>query len=161
MTYLITFSCYGAHMHGADEGSVDRSHNLYGAPPAKPNPRRHAAELRLMDQAPYELDQPRREAVLEALIHRCKREGWGLLAAHVRTNHVHIVIRAEYSPEYVMTQLKSAVSRRLNELGFDDKARKRWARHGSTRTLFNQASVNEAIRYVLERQGALMSTYRG
>jgi REP element-mobilizing transposase RayT len=148
-------------MHGANEGSVDRSHNLYGAPLAKPNPRRHATELRLMDQAPYEMDEPRRATVLEALIHRCDQSDWGLLAAHVRTNHIHVVIRAEYSPEFVMTQLKSAISRRLNELGFDDKARKRWARHGSTRTLFNQDSVEEAIRYVLERQGALMSTYRG
>jgi REP element-mobilizing transposase RayT len=159
MTYLITFACYGAHTHGAEEGSVDRSHNLYGAPLAKPNPRRRAAELRLMDQAPYEMDEPRREAVVEALIRRCIQSDWGILAAHVRTNHVHVVVQAEFSPEFVMTQLKSAASRRLNELGFDDKARKRWARHGSTRTLFSQDSVEEAIRYVLDRQGDLMSTY--
>ncbi len=82
-------------MHGADEGSVDRSHNLYGAPLPKPSPRRHATELRLMDQAPYEMNEPRREAVLEALIHRCIQSDWGLLAAHVRTNHVHVIVPSE------------------------------------------------------------------
>jgi hypothetical protein len=37
------------------------------------NPRLLAAELRLMDQLPYELDQPRREAALEGIIDRCAR----------------------------------------------------------------------------------------
>jgi hypothetical protein len=32
MTYFITFACYGSHMHGAGEGSVDLNHNHYGAP---------------------------------------------------------------------------------------------------------------------------------
>jgi REP element-mobilizing transposase RayT len=148
-------------MHGADEGSVDRSHNLYGAPLAKPNPRRRAAEFRLMSQPRYEMDEPRRHAVLEEFIHRCNRADWNLIAAHVRTNHVHIIVQAEDLPEFVMTQLKSAASRCLNERGFDDKTRKRWARHGSTRTMFNQDSVREAIRYVLDGQGEAMSTYRG
>jgi REP element-mobilizing transposase RayT len=114
-----------------------------------------------MDQPPYEMDKSRREEVLEALIHRCNQSDWGLLAAHVRTNHVHVVVHAECSPEFVMTQLKSAISRRLNELGLDDKARKRWARHGSTRTLFDRRAIEEAICYVLERQGELMSIYQG
>lgn len=148
-------------MHGGEEGSVDRSHNHYAAPLAKPNPRRHTAELRLMDQPPYEMDKPQRRAVLEAIVHRCDQSGWDLLAAHVRTNHLHVVVQAEDAPEFVMTQLKSAASRCLNERGFDDKTRKRWARHGSTRTLFNQDSVKEAIRYVLDGQGEHMSTYHG
>jgi REP element-mobilizing transposase RayT len=161
VTYFITFACYGAHMHGAEEGSVDRSHNVYRAQLAKPNPRRQAAELRLMDQPPYEMDEPRRQAVLEGIIHRCNREDWPLLAAHVRTNHVHVIVQSENTPEFVMTQLKSAASRRLNQLGFDDKTRKRWARHGSTRTLFSADAVQQALSYVIYGQGELMSTFRG
>lgn len=148
-------------MHGAEEGSVDRSHNHYGTPLAKPNERRQAAELRLMDQLPYKMDEARHHAVLEAIIQRCSREDWPLLAAHVRTNHVHVIVQAEHAPEFVMTQLKSASSRRLNELGFDDKTRKRWARHGSARTLFNRDAVERVIAYVIDGQGDLMSTYRG
>jgi REP element-mobilizing transposase RayT len=161
VTYFITFACYGSHMHGANQGSVDRSHNHYRAPLAKPNPRRLAAEFRLMDQPPYELDEPRRQAVLEAIMNRSKQSGWLLTAAHVRQTHVHVVIQAEEKPEFVMTQLKSAASRRLNDCGFDHPTRKRWARHGSTRTLFKDESVQQAIRYVIDGQGEPMSTFRG
>ena len=159
MTYLITFPCYGSHLHGA-EGSVDRNHNHYGAPFPQANPRLVAAELRLMNQPLYTMDEPRRQTVLEAITVRCKQSNWSLIAAHVRENHVHVVIQAQEKPEFVMTQLKSAASRRLNDRGFDDRTRKRWARHGSTRSLFGQDSVQSAIRYVLEGQGRPMTSFR-
>src|SRR3984957_17716809 len=146
-------------MHGDCEGSVDRSHNRYRGPFARPNPGRRAAKLNLMDQPPYEMDRRRRKAMLEAIINRCNRADWSVMAAHVRSNHVHVIVQAQEKPEFVMTQLKSAASRRLNDQGFDDRTRKRWARHGSTRTLFNAESVRQAIRYVLDGQGEPMSTF--
>jgi hypothetical protein len=103
MTYFITFACYGSHMHGANEGSVDLNHNHYGAPLTQPNPRRLAAELRLMDQAQYRLDEPRRQAVLEAIVKRCTQSDWNLRAAHVRQNHVHIIVDSQQKPEFVMS----------------------------------------------------------
>jgi REP element-mobilizing transposase RayT len=102
-----------------------------------------------MDQLPYQLDKPRRQAVLEAIVNRCTQADWNLRAAHVRQNHVHIIVDSQQTPEFVMTQLKSAASRRLNRLGFDDRTRKRWSRHGSTRMLWDHESVRTAIRYVL------------
>ena len=60
-----------------------------------------------MDQAPYQLDQIRRDAVLEAIRGVCAHRGWSLLAAHVRSNHVHTVVEAEVPPERVI--LKTAV----------------------------------------------------
>jgi transposase IS200 family protein len=145
MTYFITFACHGCRLHGTADGSVDRKHNLYGSPLAKPNPERLAAELDLMDQSPYQMDEPRREAVLDAIICRCKQADWHPLAVHVRSNHVHIIVDARAQPEFVMTQLKSAASRRLNILRLDDPNRKRWARHGSTRRLFNDESIQRAV----------------
>jgi REP element-mobilizing transposase RayT len=161
MTYLITFPCYGAHMHGAPEGSVNRYHNRYAEPFAQPNPGILAAELRLMDQPAYEMDEPHRRAAIQGIADRCARHDWQLIAVHVRSNHVHVVVGAEEKPEFVMTQLKSAASRRLNELGFDHPTRKRWARHGSTRRLFDPESVERAVRYVLDGQGQPMSTSQG
>jgi hypothetical protein len=32
MTYLITFSCYGARVHGDERGTVDRHHNWKATP---------------------------------------------------------------------------------------------------------------------------------
>ena len=36
MRYFITSACYGAHLHGDESGSVDRHHNVPGAPWPKP-----------------------------------------------------------------------------------------------------------------------------
>jgi len=54
------------------------------------------------------------------------------LAAHVRTNHVHLVVAGEARPERVMNDLKSYASR-------DD--------------------VSGAIQYVVEGQGEAMAVY--
>jgi REP element-mobilizing transposase RayT len=135
VVYLITFACYGTHLHGNESASVDRDHNVPGCPALEPDPTRLARVTHLMDQPAYGLDRPRREAVLAAIVKRCHHWGWALLAAHIRTNHVHVVISAEVLPERVMNDLKSYASRCLNTLGFDAPERKRWARHGSTRWL--------------------------
>jgi REP element-mobilizing transposase RayT len=90
---------------------------------------------------------------------RCQDRKWNLLAAHVRTNHVHLVVEAEAQPERVMNDLKSFASRRLNELGFDGVDRKRWARHGSTRWLWKRDAVLAAIAYVMDKQGDKMAVY--
>ena len=67
LTYLITFSCYGCHLHGNEAGSVDRNHNLPGSRLDDADPVRNAAERLRMAQAPYCMDEKRREAVLSAL----------------------------------------------------------------------------------------------
>lgn len=55
VTYLITFSCYGSHLHGEPSGSVDRHHNLYGSPGVDVDPALETAERTGMDQNPYSL----------------------------------------------------------------------------------------------------------
>ena len=136
MTYLITFACYGCHLHGHDSGSVDRVHNLPGSRLLEADPKRESAERQRMDQPPYGMDSNRRGAVLGAMVERCTDRHWSLLAAHVRTNHVHLVVEADVRPERIMNDLKSHASRCLNRQELDESTRKRWARHGSTRWLW-------------------------
>jgi hypothetical protein len=88
MRYFITFTCYGGHLHGDESGSVDPCHNLPGSRLLEAHPQRAAVERRLMDQAPYFLDQASRQTVLDALRQVCLHRSWNLLAAHIRTNHV-------------------------------------------------------------------------
>ena len=159
MTYLITFACYGCHLHGDASGSVDRDHNLPGSRVIEADPKRALAESRRMDQPPYSLDRSRRDAVLAAMAERCSNRHWSLLAAHVRTSHVHIVVEADVGPARIMNDLKSYASRCLNRLGLDEPARKRWARHGSTRWLWRPESVSAAIRYVVDEQGDPMTVF--
>ncbi len=117
------------------------------------------AELQRMDQLPYSMDKSRRDVVLAALLERCTQRNWNLIAAHVRTNHVHIVVAAEAHPERLMNDFKSYVSRCLNQAGLDEPARKRWARHGSTRWLWKRDDVSAAIRYVVDEQGEPMAVF--
>jgi hypothetical protein len=98
VTYLITFACYGCHLHGDDSGSVDREHNLFGSRLVAADLKRISAERGHMDQPPYSLDRKRREAVPASVLERCSQQHWNLLAAHVRTNHVHIVVEAGVRP---------------------------------------------------------------
>jgi REP element-mobilizing transposase RayT len=115
--------------------------------------------MQLMDQPHYQLDNPRRQSVLQAILKRSRDRGWQVLAAHVRSNHVHVVVEGDDEPELMMTQLKSAASRHLNEIGLGDSTTKRWARHGSTRRLWDRDSVLKAIGYVIDGQGEPMSMF--
>ena len=89
VVYLITFACYGSHLHGGESGSIDRRHNAHGTPILEVDSGRAAFEAELMDQPAYHLDQIRRDAVREANQEVCVHRGWSRLAAHVRSHHVH------------------------------------------------------------------------
>jgi REP element-mobilizing transposase RayT len=159
MTYLITFSCYGDHLHGDERGSVDPNHNHYRTRIIHPDSTRLAKEHADLTHPPYHLDAPRRDIVLNAICEVCAHHSWWLHAVHVRSSHVHVVVEAERPPEFVMNAFKSRASRLLNESNLEPNDRKRWTRHGSTRWLRNPASVSAAVAYVLQEQGAPMSIY--
>jgi REP element-mobilizing transposase RayT len=112
-----------------------------------------------MDQPPFQLDENCRVVVLAAIREVCKHRGWSLLAAHVRSRHVHVVVNALPPPERVMSDFKAYASRRLSEAGLDGRDRKRWARHGSTRYLWKPEHVEAAIEYVVHHQGEPMAVF--
>jgi len=159
VTYLITFACYGCHIHGEERGTVDRRHNMPGSPTLGADAWRRRAESLKMDQSPYQMDDSHRQVVLAAIQERGRQQNWTLLAAHVRTNHVHLVAEAETKPERLMNDVKSYASRCLNQAGLDDESRKRWARHGSTRWLWTRKQISAAILYVVEEQGQSMAVF--
>jgi REP element-mobilizing transposase RayT len=158
-TYLITFACYGARLHG-ELGTVDLRHNIPGTPRLPRDSVRLALQSQRMVQPPYALDQTRRSVTLNAIRELCDQKSWTLLAAHVRTNHVHTVVQAEATPEWVMSSFKRVASRALNELSLDDKDDyRRWARHGSTRYIWTKEQLSAAIRYTVSGQGEPMTVY--
>ena len=159
MRYFITFGCHGAHLHGDESGSVDRRHNLFGGRLVEANPQRAEAERRNMDQQAYVIDHESRTTVLQAVVEVCSHRQWILLAAHVRSHHVHVIVEAEVPPEKVMNDLKAYASRALNGLEPEKPGRRRWARHGSTRWRWKGQDVREAIRYGIEEQGEPMAVF--
>ena len=146
-------------MHGDESGSVDRHRNLVGSRRLEPDTRRVLAERREMLQDPYALDEEFRPVVLAAIQRHCAQRGWNLLAAHVRSNHVHVIVEAGIRPERIMNEFKSYASRALNQLTSEGPDRKRWARHGSTRWLWKDEDVRHALRYVIDEPGEPMALF--
>jgi REP element-mobilizing transposase RayT len=157
--YFITFSCYGARNHGAEKGSVDRDNNQHGTPVLPEDIVRYEFETDRMDQPPYLMDEMRRIIVLQTIREVSEFRKWELFAVHVRSNHVHVVVRADASPEKVMNDYKAYSSRRLNEAGIDGHNRKRWSRHGSTIYLWTAMLVEEKVHYTLHEQGDPMAVH--
>jgi REP element-mobilizing transposase RayT len=157
-TYLITFVCYGAWLPG-QAGAVPMTQNAFGAPLPEADPDKEQRARDGMSQEPYVLDATRRQLVLRSLQEVCSCRGWKLLAAHVRTNHVHLVAKAACKPEPVLNALKAYSSRALNHLALDSPNWRRWARHGSTRYLWTSAAVSAAIDYVVREQGDAMAVF--
>jgi REP element-mobilizing transposase RayT len=111
-----------------------------------------------MTSESYQLDTKQREIVLRAIVEGCRHRGWILLAAHVRTNHIHVVVNGEIAPERLMNALKSYSSGALN---IECPADRRWARHGSTLYLWTPDDVTSAVRYVVSKQGEPMALFAG
>ena len=155
-TYLITFTTYGTWLHGDRRGFVDLEHNRVGDPVRTEHRSLHEKSEQAMKSKPYTLDEAARNVVLAAIRQHAEFRGWSLLAVHVRSNHVHVVVAGEATPERMMTEFKAYASRALNAL---DSVSHRWTRHGSTLWLKAEDSICRAVEYVVEEQGDLMSVW--
>jgi len=161
LAYFITFSTYGAWLHGRDAGSIDKQHNEFGTPFLDPDDERERTELSNMREPPYVLNPARRKIVLATIQEVCRNRRWTLWACHVRSTHVHAVVSADAKPEKVMSDLKAYSSRRLRENLNESADAKRWTQHGSTRYLWKDDEVVAKTDYVLNGQGAPMECYDG
>ncbi len=161
MAYFITFTTYGTWLHGTEKGmgSVDRKNNIHGQPFVESDANRMNQSRSSMSQPPYVLDAPQRRIVLDGLVSLCREKAWTLHAAHVRSNHMHLVVTADREAGRLMSDLKARASRDLTRAGFDFVGRTRWTRHGSTRHLFDMAAVADKIDYTLNEQGQRMACY--
>jgi hypothetical protein len=115
--YFITFTTYGARLHGDERGSVDEWHNRYGEPAMEPRPGLEAFERALLESAPVVLSANMRGAVEAAIRVRCRFAGWHLWTVNVRTNHVHVVVSADEPPERVMNSLKARATFTMRQRG--------------------------------------------
>ena len=136
---------------------MDHDHNVPGSRLPEENPGRLAAVKEHMRYAPYPLGPARREIVLSAITEVCHYRYWMLLAVHVRTEHVHVVVQADRTPEQVMATFKCYASRALNRSEPALAEPRRWARHGSTRYLWTRDEISAAVAYVASGQGREMA----
>lgn len=159
LAYFITFSTYGTWLHSCAKGSADDEHCGFGEPFLEEDSHLEQQAREKMVQAPYVMSAAEREIVCRAMVTLAADRGWQVLAAHLRSNHVHIVLHAEGDPGRIMSDLKARASRDLTRAGYGSTNRRRWTRHGSTRHLFSEEQIAEKIRYTLDGQGERMACY--
>ena len=138
---------------------MDDRHNVTHTRFLGAAPRRAARELNIMAEPPVTLSAEEQQTTATAFQQVCEHMGWDLHAAHVRTNHAHVVLTVDIAPEYAMAKLKAYATRALNSR-FGRRER-RWAAHGSTRWLWDAEETRMAVHYVIGAQGEIMALYVG
>lgn len=151
LAYLITWRTYGTYLHG-DPESVDPRTNTYGEPRRDSSVDLNNWERAQMRSAPFILTSAMRRVVHDSIERTAAIKSWVLLGSNVRTNHVHIVLATEESPDRAMTSLKAWATRALRDSNLVSERAHPWSRHGSTRHLHTDRAIAHAIHYVNDLQ---------
>ncbi len=152
--YLITFRCYRTWLHGDERGSVDRRYyNRFGTPKIAPNSEKVSRKANQLKFDPFILGERERKVVENAIKEVCRIREYGLFAMNVRTNHAHVVTSNSGKPERMMDSFKAYATKSLRAAGLIDADRKPWSRHGSTKYLWTDEHIAQAIEYVVNGQG--------
>ena len=159
VAYLLTFSTYGTHLPGSENGWIDGQHRIPGSPLLEPNPVLESYWRSRLHEAPFILEREERLLTLEAILSVCSHRQWTAYAVHVRSNHVHAVLSGEAKPERMLSACKAYATRAFRSRAAEVSRQRHWAKHGSTRYLWNAASLQAAIDYVLHGQGTSMARY--
>ena len=155
LAYFITFTTYGTWLHGDRRKSVMHKD---GKPKIiAPNLKLHKQMLSKLKNSPVYLNMAQRRIVLDTIIEHCLIKQWKLLAVHVRTNHVHLLVKAEQGIDTIMKGTKSWTTRNLRKAGHDIP--KVWTTGGSKKYVFTNEKLKEKIHYVIHEQGEMMQYY--
>jgi REP element-mobilizing transposase RayT len=150
LAYFLTWTTYGTWLPGDDRGWVQSGRGVQ-----QPDSRREEISRRRMTESACVLDHQQRQLVEETIRAHCKFRNWHLWGVNCRTNHVHVVVTAREHPKVVMGQFKAWCTRRLKQRSADLGQASRenwWTEDGSKRYLNDEASLEGAVRYVLEGQ---------
>jgi len=158
LAYFLTWPTYGTWLPGDDRGWVrrHRGHQL-------PDPPLQLETLARMTEDACPLDEDQRRLVEATIADHCRIRSWTLHAVNCRTNHLHVVVTAGLHPDQVREQFKAWTSRKLKQLERDRTSEsvapsgirtRWWAERGSSRYLNDDDSLEAAILYVRDAQGA-------
>ncbi len=146
LAYFLTWTTYASWLPGDARGWSDRTGVM-----RQPNLRIECSAARLAAGRPISLAPPQRLLVASAIEDECRDQAWDLLAVSCRVQHVHVVVAAPgHAPEAVSKRLKAASARAI-ALATCERSRT-WTRGCSRRWLWDDRSVDAAVRYVTECQ---------
>jgi REP element-mobilizing transposase RayT len=152
IAYFITWTCYGTRLHGDARGTVDDSHNAFGAPTIPDDPLLQSGIRFLLAEAPWTMSAEDRLDVRVAMMKTAEIRKWRITRVNVRTNHVHVVVQAPgEQPEHVAAIFKTWATRALKSSGRHPGRTKFWTNQASTRHLFDDNDMFEAFEYVVDQ----------
>ena len=160
LAYYITWTTYGNWMPGDCRGWRRKLTNRQAAnqPPPdtnggyQPQPKLEAWCRDQMKGDAVLLSPTDRETVELAIREHCQYRKWYLFAVNPRSNHIHVVVRADAKPKAVRDQLKANSTRHLRQQAKPLDAVKTWTTGGDIEFIDNQDDLEQVIRYVLEAQ---------
>ena len=152
LAVFLTWRTYGTWLPGDERGWVDERRHGFGENMHRADYRLAQAAQGLMRAAPMELSSGQRELIDQVIREACAFRDWPVIALNVRTNHVHLVVASTTEPRKMLNLLKTRVSTLVRHAGIIPADRPLWSRGGSTRMLFSEESLAQAVDYVLNRQ---------
>jgi REP element-mobilizing transposase RayT len=153
LAYFITWTTYGTWLPGDERGWLMRGSSAIRAP----DPALQSAAEAAMTEEPVVLTPAQRDLVTSVVRKHCQIRQWTLYAVNVRSNHVHVVVRAPIAGDEVRAQFKAWCSRRLSQqaglLGHGKNGLRRWfTEKGDVRWIKDESYLADAIQYVEEFQ---------
>lgn len=132
LAYFFTFNTYGSWLHGDERKSImvkDKTTLRISR-----NDAFHKHQSESMKYPVVNFEATQRKIVLDTILKHCYIKDWKLYAVHVRSNHVHVIVKTSSNPDEALGDLKAWATRKLREAGHNfDKV---WGRHGSTKYIF-------------------------
>jgi len=147
ITVFITWTTYGTWLPGDARGWRRRQGGCQPPRPLLEN----WCRKKMKGEAVL-LEPNDREAVEEACRKHCLHRGWQLLAVNARTNHVHVVVAADASPQTVRDQLKANCTGALRRQAEPLNVERTWTRGGDCEILDTDDEIEAAVLYVIEAQ---------
>jgi REP element-mobilizing transposase RayT len=147
-------------LHGDERGSVDPKHNKFGTPRINANPNLQKVMRSQCAESAFILNKSQRETVLQSIINTAQFFKWNLIGAHIRSNHVHVIVQSTISKEKTMAKLKAYATQELKKQHAGLQNRNNfWVEHGSTENIWIPEELFPAFYYVVEQQGKPMALY--
>lgn len=149
----ITFTAFGARLHGDDRPTVDREHNLYGTPFLEPDPARHRIEHQLMSAPAVILSLEKRLLIEDAIPRIRERWSWDFIVCAAATDHIHslIAIEQRFHGKQARALLKRELTTALDERWAATKRQDGmswWCEGGSTKAVKDGDYFGNAFWYI-------------
>ena len=156
LAHLITFHSYGTWLPGDPRGTVRRG-DRRGDPYALASDALVKRASALLRGGPVVLRHEERAVIPGVIAEVCRWRAWRLHAAHVRSNHVHVVVGAGAPPSKITGDLKAWATRHLVRAALRADGARVWARAFGARHLWQADAIDGACFYVLHEQGEIVA----